>query len=788
MKEIRYQQEAVEELVAKAYDLIHQSGDRKKIIFKSPTGSGKTVMASDMLDRLTKQLATAPSSRHREVAYIWIAPNKLHEQSYMKMQNYFSESRVLSPVMYDELDHSADGYIRPGEILFVNWESIRQDKNIMMRDSENGASIPDICRRTKEAGLPIVVVVDEEHMYAGRNATQAQRVMNLINPKLEIRISATPNPQQTNAFIEVPREKVIREEMIKEGIVINPGIDVNAGTASLNTLLLKHALERREEIAKAYQEQGATVNPLLLIQLPNDNSATMSADENSLKEELVMYLDKVCGINTDNSKLAIWLSGEKDNLGGIEKPDSMTEVLLFKQAIALGWDCPRAAVLLIYRKMESFQFTTQTVGRILRMPEQKFYPNALLNKGYVYTDLSKDKIQIVADDMNYISNDLLARRRPDLHNVALRSEYSEYKSADRNRLGPDFRKTLEDTVIRHWSLRNLQMTLNFDPFAEADVQNPEDLGALSGELAKNREAATKNRSINFAVTRVPVEIPDNVYVEPIDVGIIDIDSTNRIKYARTQGELQLIFDDFCLSLLGGYEKAHSFGVLKNNIIEMIEHLFDIFETDAYRIILARQNQDKFREVIKIALEIYARDVLQRRKQRKERSFATYTWEVPEERYYNAANNQEVPSVRNHALMPFIHLNNAFDPEIRFAQFLEDNMQYIDWWYKNGDQGKQHYAISYTNTAGEKDLFYPDFVIRLKSGKVFLFDTKTRGSDAEATNKHNALNAYMQSEENKPLNLQGGILIENAGLWRYSPQPISNTDDLTGWSAFHPDNQ
>ena len=785
MKEIRYQQEAVEELVKKSYDLIHQSGDRKKIVFKAPTGSGKTVMASDMLDRLTKQLATDPASRYREVAYIWIAPNKLHEQSYQKMQTYFTESRVLKPVMYDELDHSSDGYIHHGEILFVNWESINKDKNVMMRDSENGASIPDICYRTKEAGLPIVVIVDEEHMFGGKNAKKSEKVLRTINPKLEVRISATPEPQQTNAFIEVPREKVIREEMIKEGIVINPGLDVNAGTASLNTLLLKHALKRREDIAEAYREQGANINPLLLIQLPNDSTATMTADENSLKEELVMYLDRVHGINIDNGKLAIWLSGEKDNLGGIERFDNITEVLLFKQAIALGWDCPRAAVLLIYRKMESFQFTTQTVGRILRMPEQKFYPNALLNKGYVYTDLAKDKIQIVADDMSYISSDLLAVRRKDLHNVALRSEYSEYKSADRNRLGPDFRKVLEDTVISRWSLRVIQLSFNFNPFDEEPEPNPEDFGALSGEIIQNRKAA-EAKGINFNVTRVPVEIPDNVYIEPQDIGIYDIDNTSRIKYARTQGELQMIFDDFCLSLLGGYEKAHSFGVLKNNIIEMMEHLFEVFETDAYRIILAKQNNDKFREVIRIALEIYARDVLKRRKLRKERSFVEYIWEVPEERYYNAANNQEVPSVRNHALMPFVRLNNAYSPEIRFAQFLEDNIQYIDWWYKNGDEGKQHYAISFTNSSNEKELFYPDFVIRLKSGKIFLFDTKTPGSDPEAPAKHNALNAYMQREENKALNLQGGILIEDNNLWRYSQFTIDNTNDLTGWTAFHPD--
>ena len=114
---------------------------------------------------------------------------------------------------------------------------------------------------------------------------------------------------------------------------------------------------------------------------------------------------------------------------GLENPDNMTEVLLFKQAIALGWDCPRAAVLLIFRKLQSNQFTIQTVGRILRMPEQKFYKNDLLNVGYVYTDISKDQIQIVAEDMDYLNKDALqAIRRDNLQNVALQSYYSVYKS------------------------------------------------------------------------------------------------------------------------------------------------------------------------------------------------------------------------------------------------------------------------------------------------------------------------------------------------------------------------
>ena len=49
--------------------------------------------------------------------------------------------------------------------------------------------------------------------------------------------------------------------------------------------------------------------------------------------------------------MAVWLSEEKSStLPNIEKQDSEVDVLLFKQAIALGWDCPRASILVIFRE------------------------------------------------------------------------------------------------------------------------------------------------------------------------------------------------------------------------------------------------------------------------------------------------------------------------------------------------------------------------------------------------------------------------------------------------------
>ena len=276
IQEKQYQVEAVEALVKKTLHLLESEGDRKKLVFKAPTGSGKTVMASKMLDDLTTQLA----EEGKPVAIIWIAPNKLHQQSYMSMKNYFSETRELRPVMYDELDHSVDGYIKPGEVFFINWESINKDKNVLVRDTENSASIYDIVGRTKEEHhLSLIVVIDEEHMFGSRNAKQSEKVLRQLNPKVEIRISATPLKTtwaEAQDLVVVPREEVIKEEMIKNGITINAGVTDAGSMVGENAYLLDLALAKRQEVKEAYEREGVRVNPLLLIQLPNDNSESLN--------------------------------------------------------------------------------------------------------------------------------------------------------------------------------------------------------------------------------------------------------------------------------------------------------------------------------------------------------------------------------------------------------------------------------------------------------------------------------------------------------------------------------
>ena len=199
MKQLKYQEKAVKQLVETTVNMLSLNGNRRQIVLKAPTGAGKTVMASEMLATLTEELQSRSDLPFQQVAFIWIAPNKLHQQSYFKMKNFFTETKLLRALIYDELDQT-DGIIHQGEVLFVNWESINSKNNIIVRENEQGLSLYDITRKTQEEGIPIVVIIDEEHRFWSKTADKSKAVLDNIMPKVEIRISATP---KTNAYYKV---------------------------------------------------------------------------------------------------------------------------------------------------------------------------------------------------------------------------------------------------------------------------------------------------------------------------------------------------------------------------------------------------------------------------------------------------------------------------------------------------------------------------------------------------------------------------------------------------------
>lgn len=761
-----YQRTAVHELKERVVRLLNFGGRRNKLVFKAPTGSGKTVMVSAMMDELQRELKESGECVTSRVAWVWIAPNKLHQQSYRSMRNFFSETRSLRPVMFDECEH-LEG-LRDGEVLFLNWESINKDNAVLIRDNEQNRTLYELLRRTRiEHNIPVVVIIDEEHMFGGRNAVKSEKVLSNINPDIELRVSATPITGGCDTVV-VQRQEVVDEEMIKKGVQLNPDIksDREQSDLTINQRLLKRALQKRDELAERLKEYD--INPLLLVQLPNDTSESLSREESSIADEVKLYLATPgIDISEENGGLAVWLSKEKSpNLANIVHNNDLTKVLLFKQAIALGWDCPRAAVLLIFRELKSMTFTTQTVGRILRMPQQHFYNDDRLNYGYVYTNLSADIISVVGDDMNYISS-VYANRREELTNIELRSVYMD-RHEKRNRLGSGFKLALFATLEELLKLQQLPI-----PLPDDDETRPEP--GTDPVIATNREKARK-AGLQLDVSRIFVEIPRDTQLTG-DGGEVEI--VQKARLARNASELNVLLTLFCRSHVGNYAKYDSTPVLRSALLEMLERYFWIFETEAPKVILAATNRSFMEELIRCALLRYGNT--QKNMPKASREYTVSLFEIPATRIYNSAVVASADDIFNHALRPYFEQRNSSKTERDFARWIDKQTEYVDWWYKNGDEGKQHFAIPYTDSGNRQRCFYVDFIVRLKDGMICLFDTKTPGSDEDAPEKNNALWNYVEEHNAKGKRMTGGVLMKEGDNWYYPGGIIDNTDNLDGWS-------
>nr|MDE6311933.1 type III restriction endonuclease subunit R [Muribaculaceae bacterium] len=302
------------------------------------------------------------------------------------------------------------------------------------------------------------------------------------------------------------------------------------------------------------------------------------------------------------------------------------------------------------------------------------------------------------------------------------------------------------------------------------------------DLTINENRRRVQNSIRLDVKTINIEIPKDVHFQN-DVQTLTVE---RAKFARTSGEIDGVFLAYIDGKGGQFDRKGRTDKIASFLTELIADFFGIYETDAKKVVLYHENRPKFDRLLETALEKYARKrQVAAAKAAATREYKEHDWEVPEQRVYDAETNQVAP-VENHALLPFIQLNSASNPEKEFVKFLEANSQYIDWWYKNGDSGKANYAIEYyKGEGGGKALFYVDFVIRMKNGHIYLFDTKSAGSDMFAADKHNALLEYIIANSTERQPLFGGVILQQGSNWLYSPMPIENTTDTLSWVCYYP---
>ena len=262
MKEIKYQIKYINKLANTAKELLTDGyRDSGSIIFKAPTGSGKTYMVSQALTQMVKD------NPKIDFAFIWISVNNLHEQSLNSLSRYFEDEQLLDCITNTDLNNNT---IEQNQIMFINWESINKENSLFRVDNEQNWNLQSVVENTTDVGNTIVLLIDESHRNASTD--KSRELIDIINPKLIIEITATPK-SSSGTLIDIPLKEVIDEGMIKKEVRIN---DEKPSSIKSNEDVLRMALRKRTQLCTAYKSLGKNINPLMETRKRNHKTYTVT--------------------------------------------------------------------------------------------------------------------------------------------------------------------------------------------------------------------------------------------------------------------------------------------------------------------------------------------------------------------------------------------------------------------------------------------------------------------------------------------------------------------------------
>lgn len=734
-----YQRDAVDEL--KQYISIgFKSTSRKEVVFKAPTGSGKTFMAASLFEELAEENPSV------NFCILWACPGKgeLHKQSFDAVKTYLGGNPVCS-LLEDDFFGSRK-YIKDKEIVFINWEKlIQKDKetgkwaNNLMKDQE-GMNFIDVIEKTKQNGTRVILVIDESHIGASQKARIQEFINTIIIPNIVLEMSATP--LNNHIDVEIETQKVVDEGMIKEDVIVNQGInkeDKTLAEQDSELLVLQKGYDKRQEIVEEYNKLNIAVNPLVLIQIPN-------VDEGEAKKLVIKDFLREKGITEDNGKLKLWCD-DKGNFDkkAIKKNNDITEYLVFKTAVATGWDCPRAHILIKFRDGKSETFETQTIGRILRTAEAKSYDNYLLDNAYIFTNIwsfetkqdtyNPNRIKTEWSKMRDGYNKLNVWSQTQLSSF-YRSRQGDYNSAD-SRYGAYFIKSF----MKFFELKE------------------EDKYAMSGQLKDRFELKGMNLDIKV----------DDVVMEETNIGVTSANEERNIsgglaKVTMAENDIQAQYNDLIRSNLSGLAYVRSKSPINSAIMDAFGIFYNVFGrkekvTSIMKIVV--NNKNIFAEILSESTQEF-REMISKEAYKKGEH---YDFKIEESRPYSIETHTElVPSIKSLYKPLYVLKDNQGNPDNQlekdFLNYL-DSQNVVEWYWENGTElMRVNFGISYNNGM---NTFQPDFIVKFKNGSVGILDTKPVDHRVEDTTvKANALYDYLVNiNTNRGLapKIIGGIVVK-----------------------------
>lgn len=755
-----YQEKAVGQLITKAVELLDFDGPGETLVFQAPTGSGKTIMTAKFIEGLIKELP------NDDICFVWMSIGKgdLHLQSKHSLEKVFTGFPRVT--LAEEEFLGGRERIVKNEVVVANWEKLRSKdsktgewKVLLMKDGEK-LNFRDVLEKTREQ-RKIILIIDESHTNA--SSERAVELRQIISADLVLEMSATPRLMPTAAqlfetkagYVKVNSKDVIEEGMIKKELIINEDIEkIAKSEEDSQTAVLEAAYRKRLELKKAFEKEGAKINPLVLVQIP-----TAEAGEQKIEAVKKFLANKNIVERKDghgNGKLAIWLAEQKSDLiDWISEPNNEIEFLIFKQAIDTGWDCPRAHILVKFRETHNIVFEIQTVGRILRMPEQKHYNNEILNRGYIYTNLQSISVKKEEYNPNIIKH-LKAARIKEYKPIKLESYYKS--RADYG-----------------------DVTSSFSPVFEKVANDY--FGVKKGDKIKDNIKIVESKGINLDIKKYQQQLiaDTSLDVESFDEleGKINADAMAKLNVAVD--ELAVFFEQVIKNNLGPFKNIkRSVPAVKTAIYLWFNKTLGAEEWSdpsllSQQIFLHAKNRVHFEHALYRAIDQYVGVKAQEVRERVEESEQRYIFELPIEMFYNE-HTDEIVKVKKYSHEPCYLNTDRSNPEREFETFLNANASKIDWWWKNGENKQDYFGIKY-EYAGSISIFYPDYLVKFADGRLGLLEVKDAGDRDGKTYtkaKAEALQKYIIDSGNEKL--FGGIVIQRNREWVINDEKVYDWDE------------
>ncbi len=383
--------------------------DMPYFCLRVPTGGGKTWLAAKSVARANTHLLRCEHS-----VILWLVPSKpIREQTIKALKDrshpYHAALRESGPITVLDLeeaksvtratlDTSTTIIVATRQAFQVEEEECRkvyQSSGALMHHFDNLSPSQrdelltdgEGSERTTPYSLANVlrlrrpfVVVDEAH---NSRTELAFDMLARFRPSGVMELTATPDLERTpsNVLHSVSAAELKAEEMIKLPVVLE--------TEPNWQQCLADAIGRRDALHKLADEErragAAYLRPLVLIQSEPRRAGIETLDFERVKNELITNH----GIPASEIVVA---TGEEKGLEqidadyklGIADPACPVKFVITQKALAEGWDCPFAYILVSMASLSSATAVEQLLGRVLRQPGASHRQAKALNQSYAF--------------------------------------------------------------------------------------------------------------------------------------------------------------------------------------------------------------------------------------------------------------------------------------------------------------------------------------------------------------------------------------------------------------------